>query len=96
MTASDLTVIVNFVPDGPVPKNSGFVVVITSPAFVLSRVTVLEEVLPFGTENLEDEVDSEGSPTEAPGDVPSEFGGRFLKSYTCPRAMGGVGFADWG
>lgn len=83
---------------GASPKNSGSVVVITSPSLILCKVTVWEEgvAISSGTSNPEVCVVSWGTPSDALGVSEIELGGRFLKSCGCPRIMFGVGFADWG
>jgi len=93
---SDSTVIVMVVPEGPSPKNSGFVEVIISPSSMLSRVTVFAEgVAVFSsTSNLDEGVAVSGRPMEALGIPLTSEGERFLKSWVSPRIIEGTGRAD--
>ena len=96
VTGSDSRVIVIVVPEGPSPKNSGFVEVTISPSSTLSKVTVVAEgVADFSsTSNLDEGVASSGRPMEALGISLTSEGGRFLKSWVSPRIIDGTGRAD--
>lgn len=97
VTGSDSTVIMIVVPEGPSPKNSGFVEVTISPSSMLSRVTVFAEGVAAvfsSTSNLDEGVASSGRPMEALGISLTSEGGRFLKSWVFPRIIDGTGRAD--
>jgi hypothetical protein len=94
---SDSTVIVSSVPLGPLPKNSGFVEFTISPSSILSRVIVLEEgVVVFNPErsNFDFWEILSGASIVDVGKPSSLPGGRLLKSWTCPRIIGGTGLDD--
>ena len=86
------------VPGGPSPKNSGSVLVTTSPSSKLSKVTVSAEgvAISSGTSNPDDGVASSGRLISALGTPPISLGDKFLKSWLCPRIMGRAGFAEAG
>ena len=98
VTGSDSTVTVRAVPAGASPKNSGWVVVMTSPSLTLVKVTVVAEGVETcpSTVKPDEGVACSGRLTEASGIPLTSLGGRFLKSWVCPMIIGGTGFADWG
>ena len=95
---SDSSVMVNVVPGGASPKNSGWVVDTVSPWATLSRVTVVAEGVEIfsPTSNPEEGVAVSGSSTDALGTSLVSLGGKFLKSWVEPKTIEGTGFADWG
>ena len=99
LIGSDSTVMVKVAPSGPSPKNSGFEEVIISPSSRLCRDTGFSSgagVASLVTSNPEVGAVSLGGETLDLGISPSSEEGRFLKSWICPKIMGGTGFAASG
>lgn len=95
VTGSDSRVIVTVVPGGPSPKNSGEVVVTTSPSSTLSRVTCSLFSPELVVLRPEEEVGS-GISRDDSGNSSVPLGETDLKSWLWPSVMGGIGFADSG
>lgn len=99
ISSGDSIRMVRVVPGGPSPKNSGLVVLTISPSSTLSRTTVSAEevaISPSGTVNLDEGVLSSGSPILASGRPEAPLPVSCLKSWVCPRIMGGVALAAIG
>lgn len=99
VTGSDSTVIVKVIPAGASPKNSGSVLVTTSPLSWLVRVTDPAGAgLPPVPETSKPEMSSfsGGVPMDDEGISELWLTGLFLKSYEFPSTIVGTGFADLG
>ena len=81
------------------PKNSGLVVFIVSPLWILSKLTVLEEgveVGEFSRLNLELDEELSGNSSRAFGVLLAELSLRLVKSCIWPMIIGGAGLAAIG